>query len=587
MALDGAFLYAVKTELEVLKGGRVDKIHQPSREEIIINMRTRNGAKKLYMTSSADSARVHITEMNVDNPKVPPMFCMLLRKHLSGGKLIDIRQDGLERILFFDFECINELGDRVVITIACEIMGRHSNIIIINQEGRIIDSIKRVDAEMSRERLVLPNMIYELPPRNPRINFINDSNAEMIETVKNAKPAELSKVLIKTFEGISPIVAREWAFYTSRGSEIYSSDMTDEHFSRLVFIINQTRDGLINSFERKYPYYIVKDRNGLLKDFSFIRISQYGNLMITSETESACKTLDMFYCQRDNMARLRQRANDLFKILSSTTERISKRIANQREELVQCAEKDKWKLYGDLISSNIYRLKKGQKTALLENFYDESYPVISIQLDERKTPSQNAQHYYNEYRKAVTAEKKLSEQIALGEGELKYIDSVFDLLTRAESESEVIELRMELIEQGYIKSRLKGKPPKPQQPLEYISSDGYTILAGRNNKQNDKLTLKTAEKSDIWCHTQNITGSHVIIITNGETPPDRTIEEACTIAAYNSKARESAQVPVDYCLARYVKKPNGAKPGMVIFTNYKTAYIKPDGELNNRLKVSK
>lgn len=582
MALDGAFLYAVKNELEILKGGRVDKIHQPSREEIIINMRTQDGAKKLYMSSSADSARVHITEMNVDNPKVPPMFCMLLRKHLNGGKLIDIRQDILERILFFDFECTNELGDRVIITIAVEIMGRHSNIIIINQDGKIIDSIKRVDAEMSRERLVLPNMIYELPPRAKRVNFLKDSDSDMINAIKNAKPAELSKVLMKTFEGISPIVASEWAFYTSKGTELCSDDMTDEHFSRLIFIIHQTADSLINESEKKY--YIVKDKNGLLKDFSFMRISQYGNLMITSETDSACQTLDMFYCQRDNMSRLKQRANDLFRLLSNTADRISKRISNQKDELAQCSNKDTWKLYGDLISSNIYRLQKGMKSALLENFYDESYPQISIKLDDRKTPSQNAQHYYNEYRKAVTAEKKLSEQIKFGEEELAYIDSVFDSLTRAESESEVIELRVELIEQGYIKSRMKGKIPKIQPPAEYISSDGYTILAGRNNKQNDKLTLKTAEKNDIWCHTKNITGSHVIISANGEMPPQKTIEEACIIAAFNSKARESSQVPVDYCLARYVKKPNGAKPGMVIFTNNKTLYVKPDRELAEKLR---
>lgn len=581
MALDGAFLYAVKNELEILKGGRVDKIHQPSREEIIINMRTQDGAKKLYMSSSADSARVHITEMNVDNPKVPPMFCMLLRKHLNGGKLIDIRQDGLERILFLDFECVNELGDKVLITVAAEIMGRHSNIIIISQEGRIIDSIKRVDAEMSRERLVLPNMIYELPPRNQRVNFIKDSNTDMINAVKNAKPAELSKVLIKTFEGISPVVAREWAFYTSGGTELYSADMTDDHFSRLVFIINQTCNRLTDG---KYPYYIIKDRNGLLKDFSFIRISQYGNLMIISETESACKTLDVFYCQRDNVSRLKQRANDLFRLLSNTADRISKRISNQKQELLQCAEKDTWKLYGDLISSNIYRLEKGMKSAVLENFYDENYPEITIELDERKTPPQNAQHYYNEYRKAVTAERKLSEQINLGEEELRYIDSVFDSLTRAESEAEIIELRVELMEQGYIKSRMKGKIPKIQPPAEYISSDGYTVYAGRNNKQNDRLTLKTAEKNDIWCHTKNITGSHVIIAANGEMPPQRTIEEACMIAAFNSKARESSQVPVDYCPVRYVKKPNGAKPGMVIFTNNKTLYVKPDRELVEKLR---
>ncbi len=582
MALDGAFLLAVRWELDILIGARVDKIYQPSRDELIISLRTlKDGGKKLYMSSSADSARVHITEMNVDNPKVPPMFCMLMRKLFSGGKLINIRQTGLERILFFDFECTNELADKVTITIACEIMGRHSNIIIINQDGKIIDSIKRVDIEMSRERLVLPGIKYEMPPRTDRVNFVQDSDAKMTDALKNSPSMELSKAIMKNFEGVSPILAREWAFYTSRGEEIYTSEMTDEHFSRLMFIIKITFDVLT---QEKMHFNIVKDKNGLLKDFSFIKISQYGNLMITSETESACKTLDMFYSQRDSNARLKQRANDLFKLLANTIDRISKRIANQREELLECENKDKWKLYGDLISSNIYRLEKGQKIAVLENFYEENCPQISIKLDKRKTPAQNSQYYYNEYRKAVTAEKKLTEQIKLGEEEMQYIDSVFDSLTRAESESEVIELRLELMEQGYIKSRLKGKPPKPQKPLEYISSDGYTIFAGRNNKQNDKLTTKTAEKNDIWCHTQNITGSHVIIVTEGTVPPDRTIEEACIIAVYNSKARESSQVPVDYCNARYVKKPNGAKPGMVIFTNNKTAYITPNKELVEKLR---
>ncbi len=580
MALDGAFLYAVKNELEILKGARVDKIHQPSRDEIIISLRTSEGGKKLYMSSSADSARVHITEMSVDNPKVPPMFCMFMRKHFSGGKLINIRQYGLERILFFDFECTNELADKVIITIACEIMGRHSNIIIINQDGIILDSIKRVDMEMSRERLVLPGMKYEMPPKTERVNFLTASFKEIEDALKNADNGELSKVLMKTFEGISPIVAREWAFYATKGNEVYISEISEEQLSRLMFAIKLSFDIITEK-----PYYnIVKDKNGMLKDFSFIRISQYGNLMITSETESACKTLDMFYSQRDSNARLKQRANDLFKLLASTTERISKRISNQKQELYECENKDTWKLYGDLLSSNIYRLEKGQTVAVLENFYEENCPSISIKLDNRKTPSQNAQYYYSEYRKAVTAEKKLTEQIKFGEEELLYIDSVFDSLTRAETETEVIELRLELIEQGYIKSRFKGKPPKPQKPIEYISSDGYTIYAGRNNKQNDKLTTKTAEKNDIWCHTQNITGSHVIIVTEGTVPPDRTIEEACIIACYNSKARNSSQVPVDYCNARYVKKPNGAKPGMVIFTNYKTAYITPDKDLVEKLK---
>lgn len=582
MALDGAFLYAVKQELDILIGGRIDKIYQPSREEIIISIRTRQGGFKLLISASASSARIHITQMSVDNPMTPPMFCMLLRKHLGGGKLTAIRQDGLERIIYLDFECINELGDIVTVTLACEIMGKYSNLIVINNEGKIIDSIKRVDGDMSRERIVLPGMPYEFPPRDDRISFV-DSNEETIRsTVSNLKNAELSKSLISAFEGISPVLAREWAYYAGKGRELNGGEMNSDEIDRLVFVIMMSKKALIGN---DCCFTTVTNKEGLLKDFSFIRLNQYGNLMITKEHSSACELLDYFYAQRDRTARLKQRANDLFRLLMNTTERITKRIANQKNELKDCEKKEDMKLKGDLLSANIYRLQKGDKKAVLENFYDESCPQIEIKLDSRLAPPQNAQKYYSEYRKSLTAEKKLAEQIALGEEELKYIDSVFDSLTRANTENEVNELRLELAEQGYIRAvRLKGKPPKSNPPSEYLSSDGYTILLGRNNKQNDKLTLKTAAKTDIWLHTHNIPGSHAIIVTNGETPPDSTIEEAAIIAAVNSKAKDSSQVPVDYCLVKFVKKPVGAKPGMVIFTNNKTLYVTPDKELEERLK---
>lgn len=582
MALDGAFLYAVKQELDVLIGGRIDKIYQPSREEIIVSIRTRQGGFKLLISASASSARIHITQMNVDNPMTPPMFCMLLRKHLGGGKLSAIRQDGLERIIYLDFECINELGDIVTVTLACEIMGKYSNIIVINNEGKIIDSIKRVDGDMSRERIVLPGMPYEFPPRDDRISFVDSDEETIRSTVSNLKNAELSKALISAFEGISPVLAREWAYYTGKGKELNGAEMSSDEIDRLVFVIMMSKKALIGNDCR---FTTVTNKEGLLKDFSFIRLNQYGNLMITKEHSSACELLDYFYAQRDRTARLKQRANDLFRLLMNTTERITKRIANQKNELKDCEKKEDMKLKGDLLSANIYRLQKGDKKAVLENFYDESCPQIEIKLDSRLTPSQNAQKYYSEYRKSLTAEKKLAEQIALGEEELKYIDSVFDSLTRANTENEVNELRLELAEQGYIRAvRLKGKPPKSNPPSEYLSSDGYTILLGRNNKQNDKLTMKTAAKTDIWLHTHNIPGSHAIIVTNGETPPDSTIEEAAIIAAVNSKAKDSSQVPVDYCLVKFVKKPVGAKPGMVIFTNNKTLYVTPDKELEERLK---
>lgn len=582
MALDGAYLYTVKQELKDLIRGRIDKIYQPSKDEIIISIRTVKGTFKLLISASASSARVHITTAQVENPMSPPMFCMLLRKRLGGGKLIDVRQDGLERILFLDFNCINELGDPSVITLACEIMGKYSNLIAVNSDGKIIDSIKRVDECMSRERLVLPGIAYEMPPRDNRISFVDADETRIRAAVEDMKPAELSKAIIRAFEGVSPVLAREWAYYTTRGIETRSDELSNDMKDRLVFAIMQTKRSLLTE---NNCYTVVSGRDGSLKDFSFIKLSQYGSLMVTKEFSSASELLDYFYFQRDKTVRLKHRANDLFKFLANTSERITKRLVAQQEELKNCEKKDQMKLMGDLISANIYRLKKGDERVKLENFYDERFSQIEIKLDPRLTPSQNAQKYYSNYRKSMTAEKKLAEQIRIGEEELKYIDSVFESLSRAESEIEINELRLELAEQGYIRSnRLRGKPVKSTEPYEYISSDGFKILAGRNNKQNDKLTLKTAAKQDIWLHTHNIAGSHVIIVTNGETPPETTIKEAAVIAALKSKAKDSSQVPVDYCLRKFVKKPVGAKPGMVIFINNKTVYVSPDENLAERLK---
>ena len=583
MALDGAFLYAVKNELTPLIGGRVEKVHQPSREEIVIGIRTRQGSKKLYISANAGSSRIHVTEAAVDNPQTPPMFCMLMRKHLGSGKLIGIRQDGLERILFLDFECVNELGDVVTVTLACEIMGRCSNLVMIGNDGRVIDSIKRVDEEMSRERMVLPGMKYTLPPRGDRLNFPTAEPEDIISALRMTSPAELSKALIRVFEGVSPILVREWTYFAGRGMHLESDSVSGDQLDRLLFAIKRTREQLTSG---GCCFSAVSDKEGQLKDFSFVRLEQFGTLMYTKELPSACELLDYFYSERDRVQRTKQRANDLFKLLVNLTERTSRRIAAQRDELIACADRDRHKLCGDLISANIYRLKKGDTQAVLENFYEDGSPEITIELDVRKTPSQNAQHYYNEYKKAATAEIKLTEQIAKGEDELQYLDSVFDSLTRASTENDIAQLRLELAEQGYIRNtRGKAKPPKALPPIEYKSSDGFTILVGRNNHQNDQLSLKFAEKSDIWLHTQGITGSHVLILTDGAVPPDKTIEEAAVIASVNSRGRGSNLVPVDYCLAKYVKKPAGAKPGKVIFTNYKTAFVRPDTELEQKLRV--
>ncbi len=576
MALDGIFLSTVKNELQALVGGRVDKIYQPSREELVFVIRTREGAFKLLFNASANDARVHITKAQIENPKTPPMFCMLMRKHLSSGKLVAVRQDGFERVLLFDFESVNELGDLCNITVAMEIMGRCSNLILLSQEGKVIDSIKRVGFDQSSIRPVLPNMIYETVPKQDKLSPFDFERKELEQRLKTQGSKPLSKGLVATLEGVSPVFAREVALYALKDNDVCCAELTSDVMDRVCFFLSKTAKSIENG-ENKFT--LVKTKQGNLKEFCFCELSQYGSLMVTSEVPSACELLDFFYTERDLTSRRKQKAADLFRLLINTTERVSRRLSNQKQELSQCAMRDELKIYGDLIMSNLYAINKGDSIAKLQNFYDESCPTVEIKLDTRLTPPQNAQKYYAEYRKADTAEKKLTELIKQGEEELVYIDSVFDSLSRANTEEEIAVLREELADEGYVrKGREKGKLAKSPKPLEFTSTDGYKILVGRNNKQNDKLTLKDSDKSDIWLHTHNIAGSHVIIKTNGEQVPDSTIEQAARLSALHSKAKSSSQVPVDYTLVKFVKKPSGAKPGMVIFTNNKTLYVTPNEE---------
>ena len=584
MALDGAFLHCIAEELNPLIGTRIDKIYQPGRDELVLSFRGKGGAVRVLFSVSADAARVHITQTSPENPAQPPMFCMLLRKHLSGGKLEAIEQDGLERILRLKIRANNEMGDSILLTLVCEIMGRFSNVILVNEHGRIVDSLRRVDEDISRVRLVLPAMEYAAPPREPRICLLDCNDDEIVQRLADCPPAALSKTVIRLFEGISPIVAREWEFYTGRGDAV-SVPLDETQLSRFLFAVHQTQQMLRDPAERCFTS--VRTKEGQLKDFSFMRIAQYGAFMVTAEFDSASALLDAFYAQRDRFTRMRQRANDLFRLLANTSERIAKRVANQKQELIACDNMETDRRCGDLISANLYRIQRGDSSAVIEDFYQESCPTVSIPLDVRLTPAQNAQAYYKKYRKACTAKKKLTELIAAGESEQEYIDSVFDALTRAECESDLVQLRQELSEQGYLRlNRKAAKPPKPMQPFHFVSSDGLDIFVGRNNKQNDQLTLKFAEKSDIWLHTQQVHGAHVILVTNGAAPPDRSVEEAAMLAAYHSKGRDSAQVKVDYCMAKFVKKPAGARPGMVIYTNYQTAFVTPDAALCEKLRVT-
>ena len=576
MALDGAFLRHIKQELEEkLLGARVDKIHQPNREEVLVAFRTREAAYKVLFSARANSARVHFTAIPLENPKQPPMLCMLLRKKLQGAKLVAIRQPELERLLHFDFDCINELGDHVPLTLTMEIMGRYSNIILTDEEGKIVDALKRVDAEMSSQRLVLPGLSYHLPPPQNKLCPLATSSQQVVEAL-NALPKdmELSKGYLAVLQGVSPIVCRELAHQVGRGRELTVKTMDEEQVFRAGFFYQQMRD-TVEAVSGK-PF-MAASPQGKPMDFSFLEIHQYGTAAVVKEAESFSQLLDEFYRERDKQERMRIREQDLLKLLSTHSERLSRKINAQRGELEQCAGRDGLRVAGDLISAQMYQMEKGAESVEIPDFYQEGSPLVRIKLDPALTPSQNAQKYYKEYRKAKTAEEKLTEQIELAGKELEYLESVLDALARAETERDLAEIRAELQEQGYLR-KLRSKKEKPaavSAPMKFTTSDGFTVLVGRNNRQNDRLTLKTANNNDIWFHTKNIPGSHTVLVTQGREPTETAMEEAALLAAQHSRAKDSSQVPVDYTQIRYVSKPQGAKPGMVIYVNYKTLYVTP------------
>ncbi|MBQ5310584.1 MAG: NFACT family protein [Oscillospiraceae bacterium] len=572
--LDGTFLLAIKQETEKYAGGRVDKIHQPSREEIVISIRSAQGNIKILASSSGTAGRIHITHADIENPQTPPMFCMLLRKKLSGAKFLGIRQEGLERILYRDFEALNELGDTVRLTLVSEIMGKYSNLILINGDGKIVDSLRRID-DIEGERLILPGVTYTTPARRERLNFLIADRQEVTERILSltGRPS-LAKELIGIFEGISPVLAREWIYSVTGETDISTDDITESVAQSIADRIALSAENFLSG---RREYTLLTDNDGLPKDFCFESITQYRGLMNAVRCESAGETLDRFYSERDRLVRMKQRYQDLFRFVQSLYERVMRRTDNQRRELGDTEKREDYKLRGDLISANLYKLEKGMSSFECENFYDENCPVIKIRLDPMLTPSQNMQKMYKAYRKADTAAKRLRVLIDEGEKELSYIDSVRDALSRAENADDISELREELSAQGYIKSPGRKQKSRPTKPRSFTSPDGFEILIGRNNRQNDELTCRIADKRDIWLHTKDITGSHVIIRADGREIPDSTIRYAAGLAAFYSSAASSSQVPVDYTFVKYVKKPSGAKPGMVIFTNNRTLFVKPSG----------
>ncbi len=580
MALDGLCLSVIANEISSdFLDARVEKISQPSKDAIVLTLRFKGGSKKLLLSAGASGARIHKTSEQLENPSTPPMFCMLMRKHLSGGRLIGVRQLGLDRVLFLDFEVLNELADKVLNTLCIEIMGHNSNIILINSDGKIIDAVKRVNAEVSSVRLCLPGVKYELPPQQDKKNLFKINRDELKSDLETMGDTALSKALLSLYSGLSPLICREIAFYASKGSDMLCSALDGDQIDRIFFFVSQ-----IAGYIQNPAPCTLYNLNRVPKEFSFMPIRQYGHAMVSRDFDSIDELLDSFYSERDRLERVKQKSGDLLKTVVNISDRISRKLENQRLDLKKCQDKEQLRRYGDIIYANLSFIENGASKAVLTDFYDESAPQIEIAIDPRLTPAQNAQKYYNDYRKADTAEKMLSSLIKSGEAELIYIDSVFDALTRAASESELSAIRAELYDAKYIRKKPDKKQLKASAPyLKYLSSDGFVILSGRNNLQNDKLTLKDSSKGDMWLHTQKIAGSHTVIVAEGKDIPDKTLEEAAIIASYNSKARNSTKVAVDYTMIRNVKKPSGAKPGMVVYETYKTAIVTPDEALVKKL----
>lgn len=557
MALDGIFLHHLKKEIEAFSvGSRIEKIYQPSKEELVFSLRSREGTKKLLLSCKADSARIHFTDYPPENPAKPPMLCMLFRKHLTGSRITAVTQNGLERIIKIRADAVNELGDPISLTIVVEIMGRYSNVILLNENGNIIDALKRIDENKSQVRCVLPGEVYVLPPQQNKLNLFDDDIEQIKERIYQSNKT-LSNAFQDAVMGVSPIVCREY----ENGVEIEKIREYAEH---------------------PVPVAVIRETP---MDFSFMPVKQYGSLVELKEFETFSALLDFFYYEKVRADRIRQRSGDLFKKLQSLQERAVRKAVNREKELADCRDKDKYRVYGDLLSTNQYNLVKGAPFYDLENYYDNCN-IIRIPVDAALSPSQNAQKYYKEYRKKQIAETKLNDFIEDAKKEAEYLETVIDSLSRAETDSEITEIRNELAETGYLKYKndKKSKNTKALKPMEFESEEGFKIFVGRNNLMNDRLTLKLSKNYDLWLHTKDIPGSHVVVRNDGREFTDKVIREAAMLAAKNSKAGNSSNVPVDYTIIKNVKKPSGAKPGMVIYADYKTEFVTPNAAELERIK---
>lgn len=572
MPLDAVTVSALAKELsERLEGGRIDKVQQPERDMLLLSLRAKGENLRLVIAAGTGNARAGITRGSFENPAEPPMFCMLMRKHLVGARILSVTQPEYERMLIFTLDTHDELGVQSEKKLAVELIGRSANAVLIGADGRIIDCMRRMDFAGDALRRMLPGMIYRLPPKQEKpVFFALDPEQRRALIASADKTVPVDKWLMDSFSALSPLICRELA-YRCNNDYVNLSDACDA-------LCEAVAAGELA------PWLISID--GKPKDFSFMAISQYGPAAQLERYDSFSEMLDTFYTRRDRAEQQRRRSHDLTKTVRTLRDRQQRKLAAQREELRRTEGREDIRHQAELVTANIYRLRRGDRSLECEDYYDPACPVVHIELDPLKTPQQNAAALYKEYNKLKAAEQHLTVLTREGERQLDYLNSVLDELERAETDRDLSDIRRELTETGYIRARKGGKAErvKPQLPLKFISDDGLEILAGRSNAQNDELTLKLARRTDYWLHTQRVHGSHVIIRCEGEEPPPRTLEQAAGIAAYYSQARGAGKVQVDYTMVRNVRKPSGALPGKVIYTDHKTLLAESDGALAERLK---
>ena len=566
MAFDAFYLSAVLDEIRGLGEARVDKIHQPSRDTLILHLRHKEGRERLLFAANPAAPRLHLTQANPENPAEPPMFCMLLRKHLLGARLVSVTQPPMERAAVFTFDCIDEMGDPVQKRLVAELMGRTCNLYLLSPEGRIIDCLRRIGLDETAKRPALPGMYYQDPEPVTKRDPSLCEKEDYVNLLTEAGPDLLSDRLMESLGGLSPLVCREAALYAAGAVDARVEGLdADAAAEKLVLFFGE-------HLRHPVPRYWAS-ADGTPRQYAFCPLTQYGE---SREAERFSALLDSFYTLRDHKDSMRQKSQTLRKTVQNLCQRLQRKMAAQEKELTQTYDRERLRQLGDIVTANIHKIIKGQTVLQAEDFYDEEMKVIDIPISPILSPQQNAAKFYKDYSRMKNAEKELTKQLELGRTELQYLKSVLDELNRAGSDGELEEIRQELQAGGYVKadSRKKvrqGKLP----PLRFESTDGFPIYVGRNNRQNDELTFRLARKDDLWLHAQKVHGSHVIIACAGRPVPDDTVTQAAQLAAHYADAAGGQNIPVDVTPVKQVKKTPSGKPGMVIYHTYRTVVVNP------------